>query len=66
MLMLLLALSFETSLSSLLSTYKIDNSPCLAKRVEDIEVILLLSSLLIEADEIMAWNVKQGHDEHWN
>lgn len=54
MLMLLLALSFETSLSSLLRTYKIDNSPCLAKRVEDIEVILLLSSLLIEADEIMA------------
>ena len=54
MLMLLLALSFETSLSSLLSTYKIDNSPCLAKRVEDIAVILLLSSLLIEADEIMA------------
>lgn len=53
MLMLLLVLSFEIFFSLLLSIYKIDNFLCFVKRVEDIEVILLLLSFLIEVDEIM-------------
>lgn len=53
MLMLLLVLSFEIFFSLLLRIYKIDNFLCFVKRVEDIEVILLLLSFLIEVDEIM-------------